>query len=129
MDVKNTVLVVIAFLNMFMPVTLSKRLVSIIMLAVGMERSQVAELTGFCDKTVKMVQTKLNNGEIKDLLKVGGGGRKSKTADVEEEIIDEINTNQYHSRQQIADMILERHGIKLSITAIGDLLKKTKSNA
>ena len=129
MEAKNTMLVVIAFLNMFMPQTLSKRLVSIILLAVGMERSQVAEMTGFCDKTVKMVQTKLNGGDIKDLLKVGGGGRKSKTADVEEEIINEINNSQYHSRQQIADMIFEKHGIKLSITSIGNLLKKTKLNA
>ena len=81
MESKNTILIVIGFLSMFMPVTLSKRLVSIILLAVGMERSQVAEMTGFCDKTVKMVQTKLKDGEIKDLLKIGGGGRKSKTAD------------------------------------------------
>ena len=114
---------------MFMPATLSKRLVSIILLAIGIERSQVIEMTGFCEKTVKMIQKKLNNGEIKDLLKIGGGGRKSKTADVEEEIINEINNNQYHSRRQIADMIFEKYGIRLSITSIGDLLKKTKSNA
>ena len=129
MEAKNTMSIVIAFLNLFMPVTLSKRLVSIILLAAGMERSQVAQMTGFCDKTVKMVQTRLNNGDIKDLLKIGGGGRKSKTVDVEEKIINEIDTNQYHSRQQIADMIFEKHGIKLSITSIGNLLKKTKSNA
>jgi transposase len=114
---------------MFMPETLSKRIVSIILLAVGIERRQVAEMSGFCDKTVKMVQARLNNGEIKELLKIGGGGRKSKTADVEEEIINEINSNQYHSRQQIADMIFEKHGIRLSITSIGNLLKKTKLNA
>ena len=126
---KNTILIVIDLLNMLMPATLSKRVVSIILLASGIERRQVAETTGFCEKTVKMVQTKLNNGEIKDLLKIGGGGRKSKTADVEEEIINEINSNQYHSRQQIADMIFEKHGIRLSITSIGDLLKKTKLNA
>ena len=129
MERKNTILVVINFLNMFMPVTLSKRIVGIILIAIGMERSQVAEMTGFCDKTVKMMQSKLNNGDIKDLLKISGGGRKSKTSDVEEEIINEINNNQYHSRQQIADMIFEKYGIKLSITSIGDLLKKTKSNA
>ena len=129
MESKNAMLVVIKFLNMFMPVTLSKRIVSIILLAVGIECRQVAEMTGFCGKTVKMIQTRLNDGEIKGLLKIGGGGRKSKTADVEEEIIKEINNNQYHSRQQIADMIYEKHGIKLSVTSIGDFLKKTKLNA
>jgi len=129
MESKNTIMEIINFLTMFMPVTLSKRLVSIILLAIGIESSKVAEMAGFCDKTVKKIQIKLNNGDIKSLLKIGGGGRKSKTVDVEEEIINEINNNQYHSRRQIADMIFERHGIRISITSIGDLLKKKKLNA
>ena len=55
MEAKNTMSIVIAFLYLFMPVTLSKRIVSIILLAAGMERSQVAQMVGFCDKTVRMV--------------------------------------------------------------------------
>jgi len=109
---------------MFMPETLAKRIVCIILLAVGMPIEQIAQLTGFCGKTVKLVRKKLREGGICDLFKVGGGGRKSKTADVEQAIVDEINTNQYHSRQQIADMILEKHGIRLSVNAVGELLKK-----
>ena len=129
METKRILSIVISFLSMFMPVTLSKRIVGIILLASGMERKQVADMVCFCDKTVKMIQAKLNNGDVDSLLEIGGGGRKSKTANVEEEIINEITSNQYHSRQEIADMIFNKYGIRLSITSIGDLLKKTKLNA
>jgi transposase len=113
---------------MLMPQTLAKRVVCIIMLAASIPNEQVAQMTGFCNKTVKSVQKKLTEGEVNVLFKIGGGGRKRKTAYVEQAIVDEINTNQYHSRQQIADMIFEKHGIKLSVNAVGELLKKTKSS-
>ena len=129
MESKKVMPIVISFLSMFMPITLSKRIVSIVLLASGMERKQVADLVCFCEKTVKMIQTKLNNGDVDSLFEIGGGGRKSKTANVEEEIINEITSSQYHSRQEIADMIFNKYGIRLSITSVGDLLKKTKLNA
>jgi transposase len=59
------------------------------------------------------------------LFHVGGGGRKRKLVDVEDAIIEEINNNHYHSHQQIADMIRERYGIKVSLPVISRLLKKT----
>jgi len=68
-------------------------------------------------------------GEIDNLFKVGGGGRKRKLENVEETIIAEIEKNDYHSHQQIADMIQEKHGIKVSLKSVERLLKKTKSNA
>jgi transposase len=113
---------------MLMPETLAKRVVCIVLLAVGIPNEQVGELTGICDKTIKSVQKRLCEDDISSLFKIGGGGRKSKTADVEKAIIDEINSNRYHSRQQIADMIYEKHGIKISVNAVGELLKKTKSS-
>ncbi len=124
----NIIASVIDFLTMFMPETLAKRVVCIVLLAIGTQVEQVAQLTGFCSKTVKKVQNNLNKGNIQDLFKIGGGGRKSKTAGLEQAITDELNNNQYHSRQQIADMILEKHGIKLSARAVGELLKKTALN-
>lgn len=128
MNGNDTITRVINFLCMFMPKTLAKRVVCIILLAVGVPNEKIAEMTGFCDKTVKSVQKRLNEGDINGLFKVGGGGRKSKTADVEKAIVDEINNNQYHSRQEIADMIYEKHGITLSVNAVGELLKKTGLN-
>ena len=128
MNRNDTIMDVINFLGMFMPETLAKRIVCIILIAMDVPNEQVVKLTGFCDKTVKKVQKKLSEGNTIDLFKISGGGRKRKTADVEAAIADEINNNQYHSRQQIADMIFEKHGIKLSVSAVGELLKKTALN-
>ena len=124
MNSNDTITSIINFLGIFMPETLAKRIVCIILLTINVPNEQIAQLTGFCAKTVKTIQKKLNEGNIRDLFKISGGGRKSKIADVEAEIVDEINNNQYHSRQQIADMIFEKYGIKLSVNAVGELLKK-----
>jgi transposase len=47
---------------------------------------------------------------------------------VEKEIVEEIENNNYHSQQEIADMILEKFSLKVSLSAVGRLLKKTASN-
>lgn len=124
MENKETINRVIEFLNKFMPQTLAKRVVCIILHVIGVSNIQIAELTGFCIKTVVSIKSKMDEGNIEELFKISGGGRKSKTSGIENSIIEEINRNQYHSRQQIADMILEKHGIKLSVSAVGDFLKK-----
>ena len=54
-------------------------------------------------------------------------GRKSKTADVEDQILAELENGNYHSRQQIADMIKDKFQITVSLPAVGRLLKKTAS--
>jgi transposase len=120
---------VINFLSLILPSTLAKRIICIILHAVGVPTEQIAQLTGFCTKTVKAVQKNIDDGKIDELFKIRGGGRKSKIAGVEEAIIEEINNNQYHSRQQISDMILEKYGIKLSVNAVGAFLKKMGLNA
>ncbi len=61
------------------------------------------------------------------LLEVKGGGRKRKLVDVEEQIIGELEKGNYHTRQQVADMVWEKFQIKVSLPAIGRLLKKTAS--
>jgi transposase len=94
------------------------------LIASGLPDDKVAELTGLCDKSVGKLKDSLENGETESIFHVGGGGRKSKLADVEGSIIEEINKNNYHSRKQIADMIYEKHGIRVSLPAIGRILKK-----
>ncbi|MDR1688981.1 MAG: hypothetical protein LBS21_10280 [Clostridiales bacterium] len=125
MSEKKVIERVIKFLTMFMPVTLATRVVCVIMLSSGVSKERTAELTGFCDKTVRKIQKNLNEENMDDIFVINGGGRKSKISDVEKEIIEEIDSNQYHSRQQIADMILEKFGIKLCVRAVGNFLKKT----
>jgi len=100
-----------------------------LLLSIGVENSRVTELTGLCARSVHSLKKELEKGEIDNLFKVGGGGRKRKLENVEETIIAEIEKNDYHSHQQIADMIQEKHGIKVSLKSVERLLKKTKSNA
>jgi len=119
---------IMKFLRLFMSETLVKRILSILLLSVGVSNSRVTELTGLCARSVHSLKKELEKGEIERLLKVGGGGRKRKLENIEEAVIAEIEKKDYHSRQQIADMIEEKHGIKVSLMSVGRLLKKTKSN-
>jgi len=118
--------IVIGFLKLYMCETLVKRIVSLILIAVGVPNARITELTGLCDKSVRIVKKEVAAGKIDSLFTVGGGGRKNKLQDLESDIIEEIEKNNYHSRQQIVDMISEKYGIKTSISAVSRLLKKTR---
>ena len=58
------------------------------------------------------------------LLTIRGGGRKATSAGIEKEILNELEKGNYHTRQQVADMIKERFNITVSVTAVSRLLKK-----
>jgi transposase len=118
---------VLAFLKLFMNETLAKRVASIVLFVAGADRARVAELVGLCDKSARKIESELNQEDFDSLFRTGSGGRKGKLVDFEQAIVDEIRENNYHSHQQIADMIEEKHGIKVSLPAVGRLLKKTKS--
>ena len=126
---KANVAKVIAFLRLFMPETLAKRIVCIVLLAVGVASDEVAGITGFCEKTVKSISKKMNTDNADCLFLISGGGRKGKLANIEEAIVEEIEQGEYHSKQQIVDMIQEKHGIGTSLAAVGRLLKKTRSGS
>lgn len=115
---------VINFLKLFMPETLVKRVLSIILISAGLENSRVTELTGYCDRSVRGLRKEMAGGDISGLLTVGGGGRKGKTAGIENEILTELEKGNYHTRQQIADMIHEKFHISISPSAVGKFLKK-----
>ena len=119
---------VMKFLRIIMTETVVKRIVSMILISVGIPNKRVTELTGLCDRSVRALKKSLERGEIDSLFHVGGGGRKSKLKEIENSIIEEIERNDYHSRQQIADMIMEKYGVKVSLPVIGKLLKKTRSS-
>jgi len=125
---EKVIAAVIKFLKLFICETLAKRIVGMMLLSVGVSNNMVSELTGLCDKSVRVLRKAVLSGEIDGLFNVGGGGRPQKLRDVESAIIEEISTNDYHSQRQIADMILEKFGIKVSLQAVSNLLKKTKSS-
>jgi len=116
---------VMNFLRLFMCETLVKRIMSMLLLSLGIEKSRVTELTGLCARSVHSLKKAMESGEIESQFKVETGrGGKRKTQDIEAGIIEEVEKNDYHSQQQIADMIEEKYGIKVSSRTVGRLLKK-----
>lgn len=121
---------VIEFLQIFMPVTLARRLVAILLLAIGMPVEKAVELTGLCERRMWTLKKEVREKPAAELLVIQkGSGRKSKCTGIEEAIVEELETNNYHTRQQIADMIEEKFRVKLSCSAVGDLLKKRNKKA
>jgi len=116
---------IFSFLLLLMNETLAKRLTSMILITAGIPDARVTELTGLCDKSVRSLRKKLEEGNTDDIFLVKSGGNvRTKIADHEEAIIKEIETGNYTNRQQIVDMIHERYGIKVSLTGVSSLLKK-----
>lgn len=125
-DYSHVFAIIISFLSNFVPVTLAKRIVCIILLAAGVEDAKITEWTSYCDRSVRGVRKEMEDGkDISELLKIGGGGRKSKLEDYEDQIIAELECNNYHTRKQVADMIYNKFEITVSLSAVGRFLKKT----
>ena len=103
---------VIRFLSLFLPVTLAKRAAAMILIAAGAPDCRVTGLTGLCNRSVRALRKALREGDPVQLLSIKrGSGRKSRTVDVESQIFEELEKNNYHTRQQVADMIEEKFHI------------------
>ena len=119
---------IIQFLKMLMGETLAKRIVSMVLIAAGITNVRITEATGLSDRSLWMIKKSIHSGNIDALFVVKhGGGRAGKAKGFETAIVEELGKNNYHTRQQIADMILEKFGIRMSVSAVGKLLKKTAS--
>jgi transposase len=120
---------VVQFLQMFMPETLAKRIVGVILIAIGTPNEQITELTGISDRSIWRAKKAMNSGNVDDVFVLGrGSGRLGKAKGFEDEIAEELEKNNYQTRQQVADMIYEKFGITMSVSAVGKLLKKTTSS-
>jgi uncharacterized membrane protein len=120
---------IIGFLRNVMTETLAKRIVSIVLIVVGIPNGRVTELTGLCDRSVRGLRKTIKDGNADDgLFHVGGGGCRGKLKAIEKLIIEKVETNNYHTQQEIAGMVYDEYGIKVHRTVVGKLLKKTKSN-
>lgn len=121
---------IITFLEMFVPVSLAKRITSVLLLIAGVPHDRVSELTGACDRSVRDWKKQISNGDTGKLLMIGSGaGRKSKFADIEEQVLEEIEKGNYHTQQQIVDMVQEKFNVKVSLMAVSRLFKKTASRS
>ena len=115
----------IAFIACFMPRTCAARLIAIVFIIIDLPIQRICILTGLCERTVR--QLKRDNGVVPfhTLLSIKkGSGRKGDLIDIEDEIKKELETNNYNSRQQIADMIWDKFHIRIRLSAIGGYLKK-----
>ena len=121
---------VLKFLELFLPATTSRKVVSVILLAAGLSVTEIAEMTGLSSRSVQSTGRAIRDGSISSILsRKKNSGRKRKTAGVEEQIVAELEQGNYHTRQQIADMIREKFQITVSLPAVGRLLKKTASES
>lgn len=116
--------IILNFLALSMPMTLAKRVASIILIAAGVPVPHISELTGLTKQTVRTYGSRIRNGETESLLCLKVGGSRGKAADIGAEIVAELEKGNYHTRQQIADMIKEKFHISMSVSAIGRFLKK-----
>jgi transposase len=108
-----------------MPETLAIRVVSAALIAIGTGNERITEITGLSERSIWRLKKAMNNGNIDDLFTTGYGiGRPGKAKGFENEIADELEKNNYHTRQQVADMIFEKFGVIMSVSAVGKLLKK-----
>ena len=120
---------IIRFLLVFAPKTLVKRIVAMILLTADVPIPRVVQLSGLCERSVRKLQRAMAEKDVSGLLTLkNGSGSRSKTKGLEDEIIAEVERGNYHTRQQIADMIEEKFRVKVSVTAVARLLKKTASN-
>lgn len=120
---------VIEFLQLFLPATLAKRLVAILLLAIGVPVKNAVELTGLCEKSMWTLKKKIRENSVRELMVIkSGSGRKAKSDGLEEQILSELESGNYHTRQQIADMIEEKYHVRMSRSSVGRFLKKKESN-
>lgn len=119
----------IGFLQLFLPVTLAKRLVAAILLAVGMPVKDAVKLTGLCEKSMWTLKKQLREQPVTSLMAIkSGSGRQGKCAGIEQQILAELESGDYRTRQEIVDMIEVKFHIKVSRSCVGRFLKKTASN-
>ena len=125
-DTRACIEVVIGFLQVFIPETTARKLICVILIVAGMSVSRISELVGLSDRSVQSAGRAVRDGGIGNVLAhKKASGRKRKTTNVEDQIIAELENGNYHSRQQIADMIKEKFQITVSLSAVGRFLKKT----
>lgn len=122
---------IIKWLELLMPVTVARRIVCLILIAVGVHRFRIADLTGVSDRTIRTLQKAVKEKQpIAPLLSVKAGrGRKSKLADFEAEVVKRVAEGQFETRTQVVQMIKDDFGIEISVTTAGRLLKKTASES
>ena len=113
----------IRYISQFLPFSICQRFVVMLYIA-GVSPKRIGILTGMCYKIVLQIKRDMNTNPLWTLLlRKSGSGSVGDLVNVEEEIKKELDTHNYHSQQEIADMIWEKFRIRM-IPQIGQYLKK-----
>ena len=117
---------IIAFLTNFMSETLAQRLVALVLICAQVQTWQITELSGFCTKTVYKLRKSAKKGQFSELFTVKGGGRPSKLSlgDITDKVLDVLEKQNFHTYQEIADMIHDKFDVTVSVSAVRRFLKK-----
>ena len=115
---------VATFLGLFMPKTLVKRLLCIVLLCAEVSMETNIRLSGYSERSIYTIKAKIREGRYDELLVIEGGGRKAKLADLEKSIVEKLETGNYHTHREIADMIETEFGIEnVSVSSVRRFLK------
>lgn len=122
---RGIALAVIAFLTLFMPMTLAVRLVCILFVACGMTNNRIATLVGCHVKTVRNVRRRMDHETVSDIMVIApGSGRKSKAkASVKTQIAEKVKKGTFSSLMQIADMVKISFNLTISTSTVSRILK------
>ncbi len=105
-----------------MPKTLAKRFAAIILPAIGVPVKTATSLAGLSEKSLWTLHKQLSESDVSEIMVFHYcGGCPSKASGLEEQILAEIETNNCHTWQETADMILEKFHVKMSRTSVGRL--------
>ena len=119
------------WLALLVTLTLAKMFVAMILLSLDFSINRVMELTQLSDRTVYDIKRKMAKQPPEDMARLlqikPGSGRKGALTGIEDEIIAEVNTNNYVSYQHIADMVKEKFKITTNRWSVRNLLKKNES--
>jgi hypothetical protein len=113
LDSNSIIKAIVQFLQIFMTETLAKRLVSMALIAAGISERPHYRSNRTVPAQHLDAKKNMDSGNIDDLfLAEHGSGRTGKVKGFEDAIVEELEKNNYHTRRQIADMLLEKFGIK-----------------
>lgn len=122
----SKVLVLITFLVGFFAITIARRFAAMLYILADVPVKRICVLTGLHEDSIYSLRKQMQDtANLTSLLTIkSGSGRKCTLSEVEEAVKEELNSNNYRTRQQIADMIFKKFGLKLRLSAISDYLKK-----
>ena len=124
----NVVKAICTFLQLFISPIIARRIVSAMLIIAGVHSDNITQLTGLCERSIRDLKKQPAAGNTDCLFEAcNGRGRKSKCRDIESRVIEEIEKGNYQTLQQIADMVHDKFGVRVSVTTVSRLLKKTES--